>query len=69
MLKPTNRYVPDHVCIKAVEVNLDNVYMITKKTRHTKEYIDAFTSAMIIQCGAVEFKTIKDLENTNEEDE
>ena len=67
MLRLTNRYVSDHVCVEAVEVNLDNVYVITKKTRHTKEYVDAFTSAMMVQFGGVEFKTIKDLENTNEE--
>jgi hypothetical protein len=68
MLKLTNRYVPDHVCPDASIPITENIFFVTRNSRETKDYVDGYTRAFIMQAGAVEFKTLNDLEKVYEEE-
>jgi predicted nucleic acid-binding protein len=66
-IKITNRYTPDHIAPDASQPIAENAYTITRDSRATQEYIQTYTESFKIQCGAVEFKTLEDLENDYEE--
>jgi len=57
-----DRFVPDHICPDASQIILENAYVVTRDTKGTKDYITSYTMACILQFGAVEFKTLNDLE-------
>lgn len=68
MLKLTNRYVPDYVCPSASQPITENVYHITRNSKDTREHIQTYTHLFKAQVGAVEFKTLEDLEKVYEEE-
>lgn len=67
MLKIRDRYVPDHVHVDAVEPMVGNVYHITRTSKHTAEFIAGYISACMVQLGAREFKTLKEVNDYEEE--
>lgn len=69
MLKITGRYIPDHVFPEdAVEPITGNMMFQTRNSKQNKAQIVAYTTACIIQYGAVEFKTLNEVEFYNEEE-
>ena len=66
MFKVMDRYVPDWMYTNELEINRENVFFQTKIKEHQKQYITAMTATLIINHGAVEFKTLNELEYSDE---
>jgi hypothetical protein len=66
MLKVMDRFIPVSMYTEELEINREQVFMPTKFTRYQKEFITAYTASVIINFGAVEFQTLRDLEKQNE---
>lgn len=68
MIKITGRYIPDHVFpTDAVEPIVDNMMFQTRNTNQNHAYLRQYIEACKLQYGAVEFKTLNDLELDYEE--
>jgi hypothetical protein len=50
-----------------LEINKENVFLPTRHRTHQKEYINAMVSMLIIQHGAVEFTTLENSNDTENE--
>jgi hypothetical protein len=61
-IKIDNRYVPDYIAPDASMPILENAYVITRNSKDTQEHINQYTHAFKVQTGAIEFKTLNDLE-------
>lgn len=69
MVKCTDRFIPESMYVDECEPDSSQMAFIHDPSE-VKRYADAFVKAWIIQAGAVEFKTLNDLEkNYGEERE
>lgn len=69
MLKCMDRYIPEDQYVDECEPNSDDMVWVWDDPAKVKAYSTHYTQQLIIHYGAVEFKTLKDLEKVYESEE
>lgn len=65
MLKCMDRYIQNYDPSQVAEVDMNNISFSYDEIM-TKQIATTFAQVMIIQCGAVEFSTLKDIKHEEE---
>lgn len=61
------RLIPDHVWVDEYEINTEEVFLPNKNKIVQSQIVHAYVSLMQSEFGAVEFNSLKDLENYDQE--
>lgn len=62
------RLVPDHVWVDEYEINRQEVFLPNKNKKVQSQIVSAYITVMQQEFGAVEFNSLEDLENYDQED-